>query len=150
MAGVPETDDDLIAGRDFIAADNELASIGFLDAAFEDFDQLSNLPEMGPASSFTHGSLKGMRFLVLPPPFNHWLIFYTPTSDGVDIRRVLYGNVNWRQEPERFLRKPALLFIRRLLIFPYSYPLRSASPPGRLFKFLFNPCLSGVIGGYLN
>ena len=98
----PETDDDLIAGRDFIAADNEAAARDFLDAAFEAFDQLSKFPKMGPEASFKHWSLKGMRFVVLPPPFNHWLIFYTPTPSGVDIRRVLYGNVNWRQEPERF------------------------------------------------
>ena len=42
----PETDDDLIAGRDFIAADNEAAARDFLDAAFEAFDQLSKFPKM--------------------------------------------------------------------------------------------------------
>jgi hypothetical protein len=46
--------------------------------------------------------LKGVCFFVLAPPFNRWLIFYKPTSGGVEIQRVLYGNVNWRQEPERF------------------------------------------------
>lgn len=49
-----------------------------------------------------HRALKGVRFFVLAPPFNRWLIFYKPTSGGVEIQRVLYGNVNWRQEPERF------------------------------------------------
>jgi hypothetical protein len=28
--------------------------------------------------------------------------FYQPVDSGVDIKRVLYGNANWRQEPERF------------------------------------------------
>ena len=41
-----KTDDDLIAARDFIAADNERAALDFLDAAFETFEQLSKFPEM--------------------------------------------------------------------------------------------------------
>jgi hypothetical protein len=40
--------------------------------------------------------------LTAPPPFNRWLIFYQPAGKIVEIKRVLYGNVNWRQEPERF------------------------------------------------
>jgi len=36
------------------------------------------------------------------PPFNRWLLFYKPSRNDVEIKRVLYGNVNWRQEPERF------------------------------------------------
>ena len=43
-----------------------------------------------------------MTELVLAPPFNRSLIFYVPTGREVEIRRVLYGNVNWRQEPGRF------------------------------------------------
>jgi len=97
-----ETDDDLIAARDFISADNELAARDFLDAAFEAFEQLAHFPAMGPKARFKHRALKGVRFLVLPPPFHRWLIFYQPSVHGVDIRRVLYGNVNWREEPERF------------------------------------------------
>ena len=98
----PETDEDLIAARDFIAADNEAAARDFLDATFEAFDRLSQFPEMGPLARFKNRTLKGVRFLVLSPPFNHWLIFYQPAGKVVEIKRVLYGNVNWRQEPERF------------------------------------------------
>ena len=43
----PETDEDLIAARDFIAVDNESAARDFLDAAFEAFDRLAHFPEMG-------------------------------------------------------------------------------------------------------
>lgn len=98
----PETDEDLMAARDFIAADNEPAARGFLDAAFEAFGRLARFPEMGPPARFQHPALKNVRFLVLPPPFNRWLIFYEPTGRTVQIKRVLYGNVNWREEPERF------------------------------------------------
>jgi len=97
-----KTDDDLIAARDFIAADNERAARDFLDSVFEAFERLSTFPEMGPVANFKNRALKGMRFLVLPPPFNRWLIFYQSTGKGVDIRRVLYGNIDWREEPERF------------------------------------------------
>jgi plasmid stabilization system protein ParE len=98
----PEVDEDLIAARDFIAADNEDSARDFLDAAFEAFDRLAQFPEMGPLACFKHRALKGVRFFVLAPPFNCWLIFYKPADRGVEIRRVLYSNVNWRQEPERF------------------------------------------------
>ena len=98
----PEADEDLIAARDFIAADNEQAARAFLDAAFESFDRLTQFPEMGPIARFKHRSLKGVRFFVLAPPFNRWLIFYQPAGKVIEIKRVLYGNVNWREEPERF------------------------------------------------
>jgi plasmid stabilization system protein ParE len=98
----PEIDEDLIAARDFIAADNEVAALNFLDTAFEAFDRLAKFPELGTQARFKHRTLKGVRFIVLAPPFNRWLIFYQPVGRGVEIKRVLYGNVNWRQEPERF------------------------------------------------
>lgn len=98
----PETDEDLIAARDFIAADNARAALDFLDAAFAAFDLLAQFPDLGPIASFKHRSLKGMRFFVMATPFNRWLIFYQTSRKGVEIKRVLYGNVNWRQEPERF------------------------------------------------
>jgi plasmid stabilization system protein ParE len=98
----PETDEDLIAARGFIAVDSEPAALNFLDAVFEAFDHLARFPEMGSQARFKHRTLKGARFFVLAPPFNRWLIFYQPTGNGAEIRRVLYGNFNWRQEPERF------------------------------------------------
>ena len=76
----PETDEDLIAARNFIAYDNEQAARDFLDAAFEAFDRLAQFPEMGPRARFKARALKGVRFLVMPPPFNGWLIFYEPQN----------------------------------------------------------------------
>ena len=98
----PETDEDLIAARDFISADNESSARDFLDAAFGAFELLARFPEMGARARFKHRALKGVRFLVMPPPFNRWLIFYQPGSNVVEIKRVLYGNVNWQEEPARF------------------------------------------------
>ena len=56
----PETDEDLIAARDFIAADNESAARDFLDAAFEAFDRRAQFPEMGLRARFKHRALKGV------------------------------------------------------------------------------------------
>jgi plasmid stabilization system protein ParE len=98
----PQTDEDLIAARDFIAADNPPAALGFLNAAFDAFVRLAQQPQMGPPARFKHPALKDIRFCLLPPPFNRWIIFYKPVGRTVEIKRVLYGNVNWRQEPDRF------------------------------------------------
>ena len=76
-----ETDEDLIAARGFIAADNEDSALDFLDAAFDSFDRLAQFPEMGPRARFQPKALRGVRFFVLPPPFNRWLIFYRPTRE---------------------------------------------------------------------
>jgi len=98
----PETDEDLIAGRDFIASDNEQAARGFLDAAFAAFDRLAEFPESGPLARFRNRRLAGVRFCVLPPPFNRWLIFYRVDNGGVEIIRVVYGTQNWRGNPTSF------------------------------------------------
>jgi len=98
----PQTDEDLISARDFIAADNEAAALDYLDAAFEAFELLSKFPEMGLPARLKNRSLKNVRYFVLTPPFNRWLIFYQSSGSGVEIRRVLYGNVNWKQKPARF------------------------------------------------
>jgi plasmid stabilization system protein ParE len=98
----PRVDEDLIAARDFIGADNERAAIAFLDTAFEIFDLLSRFPEMGPSARLKHRRLKGVRFFVLPHPFNRWIVFYRSMPDAVEIIRVIYGAMNWRIEPERF------------------------------------------------
>jgi plasmid stabilization system protein ParE len=98
----PQVDDDLIAGREFIRADNDRAARAFLDTAFETFDAIAAFPKMGAAARFHHPGLRGLRFLVLPHPFNRWLVFYRLAGRRVVIERVLYGNVNWQQAPERF------------------------------------------------
>jgi plasmid stabilization system protein ParE len=98
----PETDADLIAARDYIAADNDRAALDFLDAAFRSFETLAKSPEMGARARLKARQLRGVRYLVMPPPFNRWLVFYEPTDSGVWIRRVLCGNLNWRDDSARF------------------------------------------------
>lgn len=98
----PEVDDDLIEGRDFIRADSDVAARAFLNAAFETFDLLGDFPEMGPRARLRSKKLRDLRFFVLPPPFNKWIVFYRVMDYGAGIARILHGSMNWRQEPERF------------------------------------------------
>jgi plasmid stabilization system protein ParE len=98
----PEVDDDLIEGRNFIRADSDVAARAFLNTAFETFDLLGDFPEMGPRARLRSKKLRDLRFFVLPPPFNKWIVFYRVTDYGVGIARVLHGSMNWRQEPKRF------------------------------------------------
>ncbi len=98
----PRVDEDLITGRDFIAADNTRAAVAFLDTAFETFDAIGSYPNMGTPARFRHPALRRLRFVVLPHPFNRWLVFYQARPRAATIVRVLYGAVNWRQEPGRF------------------------------------------------
>jgi plasmid stabilization system protein ParE len=98
----PEVDEDLIESRNFIRADSDVAARAFLNTAFETFDLLGNFPEMGPRARLRSKKLRDLRFFVLAPPFNKWIVFYRVTDYGAGIVRVLHGSMNWRQEPERF------------------------------------------------
>jgi plasmid stabilization system protein ParE len=98
----PELDEDLIEGRDYIRGDNEVAAREFLIAAFELFELLAQFPAMGAQARFRSKKLRDLRFLVMPPPFNKWIVFFRMTNYGVGIMRVLHGSVNWRQQPGRF------------------------------------------------
>lgn len=98
----PQVDEDLIAGRDFILPDNDRAALAFLDAAFALFGRLAQFPEMGARARLKDRRLRKLRYFVMPPPFNRWLIIYEPRPDGVEIFRVIYGTMNWKQSPELF------------------------------------------------
>jgi plasmid stabilization system protein ParE len=98
----PKADDDLVQGARWIGLDNPAAARKFLDVAFECFDRLSAFPMSGPLARFKHRRLRTVRFSVMPPPFNRWLIFYHPRGSGIEILRVLYGTQNWRGTPGSF------------------------------------------------
>jgi plasmid stabilization system protein ParE len=98
----PEVDEDLIEGRDYIRGDNDVAAREFLLTAFKLFELLGQSPQMGTEARFRSKRLRDVRFLVMPPPFNKWIVFYRPTNYGVGIMRLLHGSVNWREQPERF------------------------------------------------
>ncbi len=98
----PKADDDLIEGARWIRADNPQAAHRFLDAAFAAFDRLAEFPESGPLAKLKKRKLAAIRFCVLPPPFNRWVIFYRLSADEIEIVRVIYGTQNWRGKTESF------------------------------------------------
>ena len=98
----PKADNDLVEGARWIRGDNPQAARRFLDAAFDAFQRLAEFPESGPLARFKNRRLAGVRFCVLPPPFNRWLIFYQINNDEVEILRVIYGTQNWRGNPASF------------------------------------------------
>ena len=98
----PRADEDLIESARWIRADNPQVAGRFLDAAFGAFDRLAEFPESGPLARLKNRKLAGVRFCVLPPPFNRWLIFYQLAGRNVEILRVVYGTQNWRGNPNTF------------------------------------------------
>jgi plasmid stabilization system protein ParE len=100
-ATTPAADADLIHGREWIEADNQDAAQEFLRTARQCFDRLGQFPQMGAEVKIKEPAFKNIRFMVLAPPFNRWIVFYR-VGRRVEITRVLYGTMNWRQEPERF------------------------------------------------
>ena len=98
----PRADEDLTEGARWIRADNPQAAWRFLDAAFDAFDRLAEFPESGPLARFKNRKLATVRFCVLPPPFNRWLIFYQMRGGEVEVLRVVYGTQNWRGNPDAF------------------------------------------------
>ena len=98
----PKADEDLIEGARWIRADNPQAASRFLDVAFDAFDRLAEFPKSGPVANFKNRRLVNIRFWVLPPPFNRWLVFYRLRNDEVEILRVVYGAQNWRGNPSSF------------------------------------------------
>jgi plasmid stabilization system protein ParE len=99
---LPKADEDLIEGAKWIQVDNPEAARRFLDAAFAAFDRLAEFPESGPLARLRNRRLVHVRFCVLPPPFNRWLIFYRINKKEIEILRVIYGTQNWRTNPGSF------------------------------------------------
>jgi plasmid stabilization system protein ParE len=85
----------------WIEEDNPDAAQRFLQTAREAFDRLGDFPETGPLARLRGKEFHGLRFLVLHPPFNKWIVFYR-VGKMVEIIRVLYGTQDWRGEPDRF------------------------------------------------
>jgi len=98
----PKTDEDLVESARWIRANNPKAARRFLNAAFDAFDRLAQFPESGPLVRINNRRLTGVRFCVLTPPFNRWLIFYRIEKNSVEILRVIYGTQNWRSKSASF------------------------------------------------
>ena len=84
-----------IGERNFEAAER------FLTATEEAFEKLAEMPRMGPLRGFTRESNRDIRFWPIRG-FENYLIFYRPTSDGIEVLRVVHGaqDINRLFEPD--------------------------------------------------
>ena len=94
--------DDLIAGARWILAENPQVARRFLDAAFATFDRIAAFPGFCSQARLKHRRLAKVRFCVMPPPFNRWLIFHHWIGAEVKILRGICGTQNSRGNPASF------------------------------------------------
>lgn len=80
----PQTEIDLTAIWDYIATDNLRAADTLLVRIEATFDMLAETPFAGRERSELRTGLRSF-------PVGNYLIFYVPTSDGVEVVRVMHG-----------------------------------------------------------
>lgn len=80
----PQTEIDLTAIWDYIAADNPRAADALLDRIDATFDMLAETPFAGRDRSELRAELRSF-------PVGNYLIFYVPIPDGVEVVRVMHG-----------------------------------------------------------
>ena len=80
----PQTEIDLTAIWDYIAADNPRAADTLLDRIDATFNMLAETPFAGRDRSELRAELRSF-------PVGSYLIFYRPTPDGVEVVRVMHG-----------------------------------------------------------
>jgi toxin ParE1/3/4 len=74
----------------YIGRSNEAAARRFLQAADQAMARLAEWPEMGGLWESDNPALEGLRCWTISR-FRNYVIFYRPTSDGIDVIRVLHG-----------------------------------------------------------
>ncbi|KRQ17651.1 type II toxin-antitoxin system RelE/ParE family toxin [Bradyrhizobium manausense] len=80
----PQTEIDLTAIWDYIAADNPRAADALLDRIDATFNMLAGTPFAGRDRSELRAELRSFQV-------GNYLIFYIPTADGVEVVRVMHG-----------------------------------------------------------
>lgn len=74
----------------FIQKDNPHAAVRFLEAAYDAFQLLAQMPELGTACRFNNPKAAGIRSWTIRK-FENYLIFYRPTDYGIEVVRVLHA-----------------------------------------------------------
>lgn len=89
----PAAEQDLQRCAVHIAADNVEAAVGLVDAAEAEAERLAEHPFACEQLPVFDPELRGIRRLVLSPPYQNYLLFYRADADArvVDIIRVLHG-----------------------------------------------------------
>jgi len=79
----PDVEVELMVIADRIAEDNPEAADRFIEAAYETFSKLAQVPGMGRPRRFRHSRLRDLRSFRVSG-FDDYLIFYSPIPDGPD------------------------------------------------------------------
>lgn len=74
----------------YIALDNLKAADRFLEAAYDTFIELANMPLLGRHRSFSSINVDDIRSFHVKG-FRKYLILYRPTASGVLVLRVVHG-----------------------------------------------------------
>jgi len=74
----------------FLAQDSPRAAIRFMQAVRKCFHRLAAMPGIGFRCEFQSPLAEGLRRWPVPG-FEHYLVFYRPLKEGVEIARVLHG-----------------------------------------------------------
>jgi toxin ParE1/3/4 len=86
----PDVEVELMAIADYIAEDNQEAADRFIEAAYETFQKLAQIPGMGRPRRFRRSRLRDLRSFRLSG-FDDYLIFYSPIPDGIEVYHVYHG-----------------------------------------------------------
>jgi toxin ParE1/3/4 len=89
----PQVVKDLIELATYLAEDSLDVSDNFLFSAEKTFQKLSQFPQRGKLSNFTHPQLTNIRQQAIEG-FRKYLIFYRLTDSSVEIIRVIHGARN--------------------------------------------------------
>ncbi len=80
----PQAVQDLDDIHDFIAMDNINAALRLINLLEEKFQAITQSPEMGRRREELAPALRSF-------PAGHYVIFYRPVKDGIQVIRVLHG-----------------------------------------------------------
>jgi plasmid stabilization system protein ParE len=89
----PDARDELRDIWETIAQDDLLKADEVVNVILATFERLAEMPEMGQRREFNHPALKGQRYYPVTR-FPSYLIFYRPTSDGIEVVHVFRGERN--------------------------------------------------------
>ncbi len=89
----PQAEADLDGHVRNIARDNLDAALRLYDLAEETYEMLGETPYMGAIHHTSKSELMGMRYVPIKE-YSHYLVFYKPKDNGVDIIRVLHARMD--------------------------------------------------------
>jgi toxin ParE1/3/4 len=86
----PEVEGELTAIAEYIADHDPDAADRFIEAAYETFTKLAQVPGMGRPRRFRTARLANLRSFRVSG-FDDYLVFYSPITGGIEVYHVFHG-----------------------------------------------------------